>query len=123
MIKYKDLVSSQIHAFVENFLVQEGDWSPKRAEKLNGFHIFVCAHGSRDMRCGFCGPALVERFETEILVQGLDDFVSVRPCSHIGGHKYAGNIIIYGKDSNGKIAGHWYVCGVSTNIFCLILCG
>lgn len=30
------------------------------------------------------------------------------PCSHIGGHKYAGNIIIYGPNADGQVTGHWY---------------
>eukprot|EP00250_Pteridium_aquilinum_P019010 c24251_g3_i1 orf=419-1102(+) len=108
MVKYKDLDSSDVEGFVEEFLIQEGDWPLRRVEKLNGFHIFVCAHGSRDMRCGVCGPALVDRFEKEVSSRGLDGFVFIRSCSHVGGHKYAGNIIIYGRDASGEIAGHWY---------------
>ncbi|KAM1015270.1 hypothetical protein ACFX13_045844 [Malus domestica] len=38
-----------------------------------------------------------------------DDFkVFVTACSHIGGHKYAGNLIIYSPGSDGSITGHWY---------------
>ena len=40
---------------------------------LTGSHVFVCAHGSRDMRCGVCGPALIEKFNNEIEVRGLKD--------------------------------------------------
>ncbi|OWM74926.1 hypothetical protein CDL15_Pgr021277 [Punica granatum] len=52
--------------------------------------------------------ALIEKFEEEIELRGIKDQVFVSPCSHIGGHKYAGNLIIYSPDSEGKIAGHWY---------------
>lgn len=108
MVKYKDLTSSDIEGFVEEVLVHEREWPFERVEKLKGSHVFVCAHASRDMRCGVCGPALIERFKKEISIRGLGDLVFVRPCSHVGGHKYAGNVIIYGKDANGGIAGHWY---------------
>ncbi|CAH8336956.1 unnamed protein product [Eruca vesicaria subsp. sativa] len=32
----------------------------------------------------------------------------VSPCSHIGGHKYAGNVIIYQSKVHRKVTGHWY---------------
>ena len=53
----------------------------------------------------------------------------IRKCSHVGGHKYAGNVMVYGKDQwhwqlglNGiwrikvkaKIYGNWY--GISPKI-------
>lgn len=108
MLKFRDFGCNDINGFVEEFILREEEWQPGRAEKLDGYYIFVCAHGSRDMRCGVCGPALVERFEKERASQRLDNSVHVRACSHIGGHKFAGNVLIYGKDSKGKIRGHWY---------------
>jgi len=32
----------------------------------------------------------------------------VSPCSHTGGHNYAGNLIIYGPNADGEVIGHWY---------------
>lgn len=52
--------------------------------------VFVCAHTSRDKRCGVIGPALGEVFAHELAASGRRD-VAVRLCSHIGGHKYAGS--------------------------------
>lgn len=52
--------------------------------------VFVCAHTSRDKRCGIIGPALGEVFVGELVGSGRAD-VPVRMCSHIGGHKYAGS--------------------------------
>ncbi|KAI5075599.1 hypothetical protein GOP47_0009675 [Adiantum capillus-veneris] len=108
MIKFKDFGCHDINGFVAKVLTLEEDWQQARVEQLDGYHIFVCAHGSRDMRCGVCGPALIQRFEKEIGFRGLDSTVHVRACSHVGGHKFAGNVLIYGKDSKGKFRGHWY---------------
>ncbi|MGD7309656.1 sucrase/ferredoxin-like domain-containing protein, partial [Ralstonia pseudosolanacearum] len=77
-------------------------------EKLTGFHVFVCAHTSRDKRCGVCGPVLIDKLNDEIELRGLKDQVFVSPCSHVGGHKYAGNVIVFGPNSEEKIMGHWY---------------
>jgi (2Fe-2S) ferredoxin len=77
-------------------------------EVLTGSHVYVCAHGSRDVRCGTCGPVLIKSFNEEIELRGLKDQISVTACSHIGGHKYAGNVIIYSPGPDGKTIGHWY---------------
>ncbi|GAV68562.1 Suc_Fer-like domain-containing protein [Cephalotus follicularis] len=108
MIKYKGLKDSDVDSFVEDVLVNSKPWGSGEQEVLIGSHVFVCAHGSRDKRCGVCGPALMEKLEEEIELRGLKDQVFVSPCSHIGGHKYAGNLIIYGPGSEGKVVGHWY---------------
>ncbi|XP_048433798.1 altered inheritance of mitochondria protein 32-like [Pyrus x bretschneideri] len=70
--------------------------------------VFACAHGSRDNRCGVCGPVLIDKFKEEAELRGLTNQVFVTACSHIGGHKYAGNLIIYSPGSDGSITGHWY---------------
>lgn len=101
------LTHFDIDIFVDDVLVKDGEWSPGTPEPLRGWYIFVCCHGSRDRRCGVCGPALVSKFGEEIELRGLQNKVSVSPCSHIGGHKYAGNVIIFGPDVGKKIAGHW----------------
>lgn len=93
--------------FVDDVFVNGRPWASSVPEVLVGCHIFVCAHGSRDRRCGVCGPALIQKLNEEIELRGLKDQVFVSPCSHIGGHKYAGNLIIYSPDQEGKITGHW----------------
>ncbi|GMP30229.1 hypothetical protein CsSME_00004990 [Camellia sinensis var. sinensis] len=70
--------------------------------------IFLEMIKYRDQRCGVCGPALIEKFNEEIELRGLKDQVFVSACSHVGGHKYAGNLIIFSTDQEGNIAGHWY---------------
>lgn len=105
--------------------------------------ILICGHGGRDMRCGVMGPVLRQEFETQLPGEGVQVLqgpanIDVEPSasaaksgavkkaaltarvgliSHIGGHKFAGNVIIYlppsMKTSQGQphpLAGHgiWY---------------
>ncbi|XP_068657770.1 uncharacterized protein [Aristolochia californica] len=107
MIRYRSLAHADVDNFVEDVLVR-GKWVPGNSEVLSGSHVFVCAHGSKDKRCGVCGPVLVKNFEEEIERRGLKDRVFVNPCSHVGGHKYAGNVIVFSPDPEGKFIGHWY---------------
>ncbi|MQM17949.1 hypothetical protein Taro_050930 [Colocasia esculenta] len=94
-------------AFVEEVLVKDAEWYPGAIEKLVGSYVFVCSHGSRDKRCGVCGPTLIKRFKEEIEERCLQGQVTVSACSHIGGHKYAGNVIIFRPTVDG-VTGHWY---------------
>ena len=68
--------------------------APLHGEPLPGRHVFVCVHAARDERCGSCGPPLLAAIEAAVAELGLDD-VTVRATSHVGGHKYAGNVIVY----------------------------
>ncbi|XP_065862707.1 uncharacterized protein [Euphorbia lathyris] len=108
MVRYRRLTHFDVDTFVEEVLVKDGEWLPGTPEALKGSYVFVCSHGSRDRRCGVCGPAIVTKFKEEIESHGLQGKVSVSPCSHIGGHKYAGNVIIFGSSIDGVIRGHWY---------------
>ncbi len=70
--------------------------------------ILICGHGGRDERCGAMGPLLRSEFE-KVLRQkcfSIDESATsnvplsrkiarVGLISHIGGHRYAGNVIIY----------------------------
>ncbi|KAL2828292.1 Sucrase/ferredoxin-like-domain-containing protein [Aspergillus cavernicola] len=94
--------------------------------------ILICGHGGRDMRCGVMAPILEEQFRKVLKSKGIVTPANTnssdidRPghahiglISHIGGHKYAGNVIIYipksmkyGDDSSARhpLAGKgiWY---------------
>ncbi|XP_062222145.1 uncharacterized protein LOC133921337 [Phragmites australis] len=108
MIRYKGLTHFDVDNFVEEVLVKDTEWLPGSPEAMKGSYVFVCSHGSRDKRCGVCGPALIKRFKEEINGLGLDGQVAVSACSHVGGHKYAGNVIIFSSDAKGEVTGHWY---------------
>ena len=71
-----------------------GARAPLESQLLSGRHVFVCVHMARDERCGSCGPPLLAAIEAAVATRGLDD-VTVRATSHVGGHKYAGNVIVY----------------------------
>jgi hypothetical protein len=92
---------------------------PELASNLNitditDIHILICGHNSRDTRCGILGPILQQEFESKLRnskyklkepsqhsvshTRGAEATVTeseVSQISHIGGHKYAGNLIIY----------------------------
>ncbi|XP_021728586.1 uncharacterized protein LOC110695668 [Chenopodium quinoa] len=108
MVKYRGLKESDVDAFVDDVLVNGKTWGSEVPESLVGAYVFVCSHGSRDKRCGECGPVLIEKFKEEIQSRDLNDKVFMSACSHVGGHKYAGNLIIFGTNAEGKVTGDWY---------------
>ena len=78
--------------------------------------VLICGHGGRDKRCGVMGPLLAAEFKRSLVDAGItvtDDtnssssFMEDSPysdqnllarvalVSHIGGHKWAGNVILY----------------------------
>ncbi|KAK0626502.1 Sucrase/ferredoxin-like-domain-containing protein [Immersiella caudata] len=81
--------------------------------------VLVCGHGGRDQRCGVFGPLLKREFEEKLGGVGVDVLTGevaigvedrelsargveekrtaarVGLISHIGGHKFAGNVICY----------------------------
>jgi Sucrase/ferredoxin-like len=103
--------------------------------------VLICGHGGRDKRCGIFGPVLRDEFETRLPESGVEVLkgpveveVANAPAisggasgraysarvgliSHIGGHKFAGNVIIYlpphlktAEGAKHPLAGHgiWY---------------
>jgi len=77
------------------------------------FHsvVLICSHNKRDKRCGVTSKYLVKAFESGLrrrdLYRSFDDMRTeaeggipgggtvVGCLSHIGGHKFAGNVVIY----------------------------
>ncbi|EEP78256.1 hypothetical protein UREG_03101 [Uncinocarpus reesii 1704] len=66
--------------------------------------VLICGHGHRDQRCGIMGPLLQAEFRRALKNIGFTTdgdkvdgpgHANVGLISHIGGHKYAGNVIIY----------------------------
>ncbi|KAB8267679.1 sucrase/ferredoxin-like family protein Fmi1 [Aspergillus minisclerotigenes] len=69
--------------------------------------ILICGHGGRDMRCGIMAPVLENEFRRVLgdkgfTLAGSGDHTIDSPghahvglISHVGGHKYAGNVIVY----------------------------
>ena len=85
------------------------------SRKVDEILILICSHGGRDSRCGILGPLLKAEFEDKLSQQGITcskdtptsdvpgdaklksqvRSVRVGLISHIGGHKWAGNVIVY----------------------------
>jgi (2Fe-2S) ferredoxin len=68
--------------------------------------ILICSHGTRDARCGVLGPLLAAEFRRQLAQAGIvptdeashesgSAVASVGMVSHVGGHKWAGNVIVY----------------------------
>ena len=63
----------------------------------------MCSQATRDARCGQSAPLLRREFERQLRPLGLyrdpDDHrpggVGIYFISHVGGHKYSANIMIY----------------------------
>lgn len=85
-------------------------WVANAAEsdRSSEYFIFVCAHLTRDKRCGFCGMVLVDllsrcvreevaKREKDAAPSTVLPKISVLPCSHVGGHIYAGNVLVYSR--------------------------
>jgi len=59
--------------------------------------VLICSHHSRDERCGNYFPVLERVFREELARAGLRVGVDVEVAatSHLGGHKWAGNVVVY----------------------------
>ncbi|KAI8076457.1 Sucrase/ferredoxin-like-domain-containing protein [Gilbertella persicaria] len=56
--------------------------------------ILVCGHGNKDRRCGTIGPILLESLE-QASHQAGEESTKVALVSHLGGHAFAGNLVVY----------------------------
>ncbi|KAI0087243.1 Sucrase/ferredoxin-like-domain-containing protein [Irpex rosettiformis] len=63
--------------------------------KSDTIHIYVCTHGQRDCRCGETGVAVYDALREEVQRRSLQDLVQVGGVGHVGGHKYAANVLVY----------------------------
>ncbi|KAK7208320.1 Sucrase/ferredoxin-like-domain-containing protein [Myxozyma melibiosi] len=71
--------------------------------------ILLCSHRTRDKRCGVTAPILKKELELHLREHGLlRDANDERPggvavfyVSHVGGHKFAGNVIVYRDSGEG----------------------
>ena len=93
----------------------------ERQESDNGLHwdsspyptILICSHKSRDSRCGVLGPLLHAEFTKQHASRSKSmktpTYADIDMISHIGGHVFAGNIIIYFPTSHPLAGcGLWY---------------
>ncbi|KAG8530952.1 uncharacterized protein KY384_004309 [Bacidia gigantensis] len=75
--------------------------------------ILLCSHRTRDARCGQSAPLLRREFERHLRPLGLyRDLHDERPggvgvyfVSHIGGHKFSANVMVYRRAESGDGGG------------------
>ncbi|KAH7926571.1 hypothetical protein BV22DRAFT_1008760 [Leucogyrophana mollusca] len=71
------------------------------ASSSQDIHLYVCTHGARDCRCGDTGGAVVKAILEELQKRreldpvGPSHRVKVAEVGHVGGHKYAANVLVY----------------------------
>jgi (2Fe-2S) ferredoxin len=94
-VRYLGIEVPDIPILVEDHLVGNRVTERLAHEPLAGYHVFVCVHANRDPRCGACGPPVAHEFAVRLAERGLTDSVAVRRSSHVGGHRFAGNVLIY----------------------------
>lgn len=63
-----------------------------KVSSISQLIVLICGHMERDKRCGIYGPILVEEFNKH-LPPTANPIATI--VSHIGGHHFAGNLIIY----------------------------
>ncbi|KAG0241479.1 Sucrase/ferredoxin-like-domain-containing protein [Mortierella sp. GBAus27b] len=70
--------------------------------------IMICSHKKRDKRCGVTAPYLRKAFKEHLLSKDMygdgEDDVEIWLVSHIGGHKFAGNVIVHRREGTAV----WY---------------
>jgi (2Fe-2S) ferredoxin len=83
---------------------------PNAVPETYEFHIFVCTHAKRDKRCGVLGTMVLHALQDEVEKKELTKSISIQEMSHVGGHKFAGNVLIY---PFGHLYGRVRLCHVS----------
>ncbi|KAH7915539.1 Sucrase/ferredoxin-like-domain-containing protein [Hygrophoropsis aurantiaca] len=64
-------------------------------------HVYVCTHGARDCRCGDTGGAVVKAIRKELQKRRESNpadpshRIKLAETGHVGGHKYAANVLVY----------------------------
>ncbi|AMD21590.1 HFL266Wp [Eremothecium sinecaudum] len=90
-------------------VVESKNYPRFEGQKFDRDLILVCGHMKRDARCGLIASDLV----AELTQRDLPGNAEVAITSHIGGHKFAGNLIWYrrlgtGIDGKPKVDGIWF---------------
>ncbi|MCJ1401422.1 hypothetical protein MMC11_004635 [Xylographa trunciseda] len=124
-VPHIDLSPSGLAHFVRSAVLaapththQSPDLPPPTTHALTAPVILICGHGGRDKRCGILGPLLQAEFHRALEESSTPNSAGAQVAlvSHIGGHKFAGNVIVYlppGFRVDGEVAplagqGVWY---------------
>lgn len=109
MLKFTGVNETNISQIAEALSGKQVHGATFEKETMTASQILICAHANKDMRCGICGPRLYQAFAEQLPKSVVADReIEVRRVTHLGGHKFAGNLIIYQQNRNGKVFGDWY---------------
>lgn len=86
------------------YLKQESDLTSLLTEDIEKPLVMVCGHTHRDARCGHIAPLIVNEFAAVAKLNNLD--YDVGYITHVGGHVYAGNVLIFKKGQHPIWYGH-----------------
>lgn len=72
---------------------------------VNKSYILLCSHKTRDKKCGITAPFMKKEFDSQLRDLELyrdtgddrSDGVKVLFVNHVGGHKFAANVLVYNK--------------------------
>jgi len=100
-VRYVGVTTADIPKFIDhiyNNTVTEIKQVPLTFKRL----VLVCTHANRDKRCGRIGPQVKNALNELLKTHNIgDDQITIRGSSHLGGHKYAGVVVVYPE-------GDWY---------------
>lgn len=75
-----------------------------RVQASDETHVYVCTHGSLDCRCGLAGSAVLQSLQNQVRTHQANAIkagkqtpkkVKVMAISHVGGHAWAANALVY----------------------------
>ncbi|KAJ5289032.1 hypothetical protein N7478_002062 [Penicillium angulare] len=104
-------VSDVVHNFIDNPSPENNNDTTLSTSGLTSrpceldYVILLCSHRRRDARCGITAPLIKRELERHLRPLGLDrDADDTRPggvgifyVSHVGGHKFSANVLVYRK--------------------------
>ncbi|KAJ5652080.1 hypothetical protein N7507_009506 [Penicillium longicatenatum] len=104
-------VPDLVHRFIDNPSDEKNGSTAISASGMTArpceldYVILLCSHRRRDARCGITAPLIKRELERHLRPLGLDrDADDTRPggagiffVSHVGGHKFSANVLIYRK--------------------------
>ncbi|KAJ9314755.1 hypothetical protein DTO271D3_5001 [Paecilomyces variotii] len=115
------VTSSDIPELIDRFVApnnkEGGDSAAEKPGRLasrpcpHDYVVLLCSHRRRDARCGISAPLIKKELERHLRPLGLyrdaDDErpggVGIYYVSHVGGHKFAANVLVYRKQDQQMI--------------------
>ncbi|KAF7419280.1 hypothetical protein PC9H_001867 [Pleurotus ostreatus] len=90
---YPEVNMSNVDGVAASLEAHAREQSPKATS--NHTHIYVCTHAARDCRCGTAGGEVAAALREEVKSRSETERIFVSETAHVGGHKYAANVLVY----------------------------